>query len=104
MGCFSVQPRDQVFVKDYEFLFFAKNMSKKITKNLSSKNSQKFLDHAIQSATDTLKTALKKWFKTVEATGDLIDNKIAVAVAKSYNDKIRKASKRSPQMVNNGKW
>ena len=37
----SVQPRDQIFVKGYGFLFFAKNMGrnigKKISKNLRTK-------------------------------------------------------------------
>ena len=30
--CYSVQPRDQTFVKDYGFLSFAKNMDKIIGK------------------------------------------------------------------------
>ena len=42
---YSVQPRDQVFVKGYGFLSFAMNMSKNIgqnaSKNLSSKYSQR---------------------------------------------------------------
>ena len=32
---YSVQPRDQIFVKGYGFLSFAKNMGKNIGKNLS---------------------------------------------------------------------
>ena len=35
--------------------------------------------------------------KTAEGTGDLIGNKIADAVAKSYNGKITKVSRSSPQ-------
>ena len=61
------QPRNQIFVKDYEFLYFAKNMGKtigkKISKNLSDKYSpdmlalcQKLLDHAKEFAIDTIKT------------------------------------------------
>ena len=61
---YSVQPRDQIFVKGCEFLSFARNKSKKIgkniSKNLSSKYSQKVLDHDKQSATDALKTASKR--------------------------------------------
>ena len=42
---YSVQPRDQIFIKDSEFLSLAKNMckniGKNISKNLSSKYSQK---------------------------------------------------------------
>ena len=90
MARYSVQPRDQIFVKGYGFLSFAKNMGRRISKNVSSKYSQKLLDHTKQSATDALKTASKKVIqKTEEATGDLIRNKIA--------DRITKVSKTSPQ-------
>ena len=47
---YSVQPKDQIFVKSYGFLSLAKNMikniSKNISKNLSSKYNQKLLHHA----------------------------------------------------------
>ena len=60
---YSVQPRDWIFVKGYEFSSFAENMGKNFgkntNKNLSGKHSlgmlamrQKLLDHAKQSATD----------------------------------------------------
>ena len=91
---YSVQPRDITLVKGYGFLFFAKNMGKKISKNisksLSDKYSQKLLDHAKQSATNALKTNSKNVIrKIVEATGDLIDNKTA--------NKVTKISKTSQQ-------
>ena len=35
MMCYSVQPRDRIFVKCYEFLSFAKHMGKNIGKNIS---------------------------------------------------------------------
>ena len=54
---YSVQPRDSIFVKGYEFFSFAKNMCKN---NLSGTCSQKFLDHAKQSATGRAKTTSKK--------------------------------------------
>ena len=74
---YSVQPRDQVFVKDYGFLSFAKYMSKNIGKNLSGKYTQELLDHTKQSATDALKTASKRAIqKTAETNGDLMGNKI----------------------------
>ena len=68
---YSVQPGDRIFFKGYRFLFFAKNMSKNIGKDiskiLSGKYSpgmlamrQKLLDHAKQSATDALKNFFKK--------------------------------------------
>ena len=90
----SVKPRDQIFVKGYGFLSFAKNMNKNIGKNISNRLSgkygpgmlamrQKLLDHAKQSATDALKTSSKRVIqKTAEATGDLIGNKIANIITK----------------------
>ena len=61
---YSVQARDQIFVKGYGFLSLTKNMSKNInkniSKNLSGKYSQKFLEHAKKSATDALKTSSKR--------------------------------------------
>ena len=64
---YSVQPKDQVFVKN-----------------------QKLLDHAKRSSTDVLKTSSKRIIqKTAEATGDLISNKI--------DDTITKVSKNSQQ-------
>ena len=57
-----------------DFLSFAKNMGKE----LSNKYSQKYLDNAKKSTTDTIKTASKREIqKTAEATGNLIGNKIA---------------------------
>ena len=61
---FSVQPRYQIFVKDYGLLSFARNMGKNIgkniSKNLSGKYSQKLLDDAKKSATDAIKTNSKR--------------------------------------------
>ena len=55
-----------------------KNIGKNISKNLRGKYGQILLDHAKQSATDVLKTNSKRVIqKTPEATGNLIDNKIA---------------------------
>ena len=34
MTCYSVQPRDRTFVKDYRFLSFVKNIGRNIGKNL----------------------------------------------------------------------
>ena len=81
MICYSVQPRDRIFVKGYWFLVFAKNMGKNIgkniSKNLSGKYRHKLLDHAKWSGTNSLKTYKKKAFqKTADTTSDLIGNKI----------------------------
>ena len=59
--CYSVQSRDQILVKGYGFLSFAKDMGKNIgknvSKNMSGKYNQKLLDRAKKSATDMFKTA-----------------------------------------------
>ena len=71
---YSIEPKDRIYVKGYEFLSFAKSMSK----NLSTKYGQKLLDSARKSTTDAIKTASKRAIqKTAEATCDLIGNKIA---------------------------
>ena len=62
-------------------------MSRDISKYVSGKYSQKLLDHARKSAADALKDASYRVIqKAVEATGDLIGNKIA--------DRITKVSKK----------
>ena len=67
MTCYSVQPRDQIFLKGCPFLSFAKNtgkiIGKNIGKNLEGIYSQKRLEHAKQSATDALKLLQKEQFK-----------------------------------------
>ena len=87
MRPYSVQPRDYIFVKGYGFLYFARNVGKDVGKNiiqnLSSKYRQRLLDHAKESATNTLKSDSKNstsnwWFDC---------DKIA--------DRIRKISKTS---------
>ena len=99
---YSVQPRNRIFVKDYEFLSFARNIGKNIgnniSKKLSGKYSQKLVDHAKNSAIDALKTSSKRVIqKTAEAPGDLNGNKLGDAVAKSYDGRITKVSKNSQQ-------
>ena len=50
MTRYSIEPRDQIFLKYYGFLSFSinvsKNIGKKISKNLTSKYSRKLFDHA----------------------------------------------------------
>ena len=88
---YSIEPRDRLYVKGYEFLSFAKNMGK----NLSNKYGQKLLDSTRKSTINAIKTASKRAIqKTAEATGDLIGNKIA--------DKITSVSKKSPKELQNG--
>ena len=40
--CYSVQPRDRIFVEGYGFLSFAKNVGKNIGKNISKRLSGKY--------------------------------------------------------------
>ena len=67
----------------------SKTIGKNISKNLSSKQSQKLFDYAKPSTTDTLKNASEKAIqKTVEATSDLIvieiANKFTKVLPKSF--------------------
>ena len=70
---YSIEPRGRIYVKEYGFLSFAKNMGK----NLSNKYGEKLLYSTEKSTTDAIKTALKIAIqKRAEGTGDLISNKI----------------------------
>ena len=81
---YSIEPKDRVYVKGYGFLFFAKNMGTQ----LSSKYGQKLLNSAKKSTTDAIQSTSKRAIQqTVQATGDLISNKI--------DDKITSVSKKS---------
>ena len=46
MTRYSVQRRDQIFVKGYGFLSFAENMSKNIGKNIRKSLSDKYINTA----------------------------------------------------------
>ena len=84
MARYSVQQKDRMLVKSYGFLSFAENMGRNISKNLSSKDSQKLLDHAKQSATDALKTSSKRVIQeTAEATGDILEMKLLIKLHES---------------------
>ena len=75
-----------------------KSIGKNIIKNLSWKYSQKLLDHAKQSATDTLKIASKRAIqKIAEATFDLIGNKIASKI----QNVLRKSRQNNLETVTN---
>ena len=53
---YSIEQRDRIYVKGYEFLSFAKN----ICKSLSNKYGQKRLDNAKKFTTDAIKTVSKR--------------------------------------------
>ena len=65
-----IEPKDRIYVKGYEFISFAKNMS--------NKYSQKRLYSAKKFITDAIKTSSKRAIqKSAEATVDSIGNEIA---------------------------
>ena len=71
---YSIEPRNRIYVRGYEFSPFAKNMGK----SLSNTYGQKILDSAKKSRTDAITTASKRAIqKTAEVTGDLTGNKFA---------------------------
>ena len=51
-----IEPKDRINVRGYKFLSFAKNMGK----HSSNKYSQKPLDSAKKSTTDSIKTASRR--------------------------------------------
>ena len=86
----SIEPRDRRYVKGYRFLSFARNIGKKN----SNKYSQKLVDSAKKSATNTIKTASKRAIvKNCKATGDLIGNKIADKITTEFHSSNSKKSK-----------
>ena len=81
---YSIEPRNRIYVKAYEFPVFAKN----IDKSLRNKYGQKLLDSAKKSTADAIKTASKRAIKKrAKATGDLIGNKIANKITSASNKK-----------------
>ena len=65
-----------------DFCLYLKNRQE-YKERVSSKCSQKFLDHAKKPATDARKTSSKRVIqKTAESTGDLSGNKIADNITK----------------------
>ena len=89
---YSIEPKDRIYVKGYEFLSFAKNIGKSLSNKYAATSAtnvaQKLIDSAKKCKTDAIKTASKRAIqKTAEATGVLTGNKIA--------DKITSVSKKS---------
>ena len=54
---YSIEPKDQIYVKGYGFLFFAKNTSN----ILSGKYSQRFGDSGEKSTTDGISNFRSNW-------------------------------------------
>ena len=89
---YSAEPRFRKYVKGYGFLSFARKFHDKYGK--------KSMDTATKTGIDDAKTALKRVVqKTVEATGDLIGNKIAGKITSIEKEKQPKR-KRTTNKVN----
>ena len=78
---YSIEPPDRILLKGYDFLSFAKNVSRNIgksrSKNLSNEYSHKLLNHAKKSATDALKTVSKRAIqRKADTTGDMIGHTV----------------------------
>ena len=102
---YSIEPRERRYVKGYGLMSFARKFGNKCGKklmntaiktgtNFNSKYGKKLTDTAIKTGKDFATIAGKKLVhKTAEATGDLIDNKIADKITsaskKSYNEEIQ---------------
>ena len=89
MTYYSVQPKNRIFVKGYDFLSFAinicKNISKSISKNASKKFSQKRIDHAKHFTVNAVKATSKRAIqKTAVATGNLSGNKIVDKITQQF--------------------
>ena len=91
MQCYSVQPKDWIYVKDYDFLSFARNIGKIFGKNIRKNVSRKYSQNFLITLSNLLKMHLKLLqisdSKTAKATDELIGNKIA--------DKITRVSETS---------
>ena len=73
-------------------------------KNLSNKYSRKLIDTAKKTATDALKTTSKRAIQnTAEATGDLIDNKIADKITSIPEKSVKKLHSNTDNETENAK-
>ena len=75
MTSYSIEPRTRKYVKGYGFLSFARDLSEKYGKKL--------LHTARKTELHAVKSDFKKViYKTTEATGELIGNKISEKIGK----------------------
>ena len=88
---YSTEPKFRKYVKGYGFLSFARKFGDKYGKKL--------IDAATKTGIDAVRTASKRVVqKTAEATGDLIENKIAdkiTSLGKTREKEKNKKSKRN---------
>ena len=98
---YSLEPRCRRYVQGQGFMSFARNIGNKYGKKIfdesidvgksMKKNMIKILDNSVSAGKDFAKIAGKKVLtKSAEATGDMIDNKIADRITKSTRNKEQK--------------
>ena len=87
---YSIEPRDRIYVKGYGFLSFAKNIGKTWAKACEVSMGKRFLMQQISRQQMPLRLTLKRAIqKIVEATVDLVGNKIAEKIAKATTESIQ---------------
>ena len=83
---YSVEPRDQIYVKSHGFLSFAKSLGN----NLSSKYGQNLLDTTKKSAINAFKIASKGANqKLADKIGNLVGNEVAEKITKPVSKSTR---------------
>ena len=96
--CYSVQPKDWIYVKGYDFLSFARNIGKNFGKNIRKNVSRKYNQNFLIMLRNLLKMHLKLLqisdSKAAKATDDLIGNKTADKITKSQKHQIQKQMKK----------
>ena len=92
---YSTEPRYRKYVEDYGFLSFARTFGDKYVKKLMNTATKKVIGAA--------KTASKRVVKkTAEATGDLIENKIAdkiTLVGKTKNEEYERQERKDSKLL-----
>ena len=92
---YSTEPRYRKYVEDYGFLPFARKFGDKYGKKLMNTATKKVIGAA--------KTASKRVVKkTAEATGDLIENKIAdkiTLVGKTKNEEYERQERKDRKLL-----
>ena len=99
---YSLEPSYRKYVQGQGFMSFAKNIGNKYGRKISDKSmmlvkkyGNKLLDNSISAGKDFAKIAGKKVLtKSAKATGDMIGNKIADRITKSYRNKAQKEDDR----------
>ena len=103
---YSLEPSYRRYVQGQGFMSFAKNIRNKygrkifdksidVGRKMSDKYGRKILDKSMDAGKDFAKIAGKKMLsESAEATGDMISNKIADRITKSFRNKAQKEDDR----------